>query len=146
MQPENLSYSKIEGIIDELIKKLGGSANVVRLLESMLSSFESKEEENARHSLIAIQITLFVCVEFSISLEDLIHGNTNSIPRGICFYMHKKYASLVPVRTFCKELNRKQPAYYNGVKNTQNIIDTGRPKSLLEKIQNVEKKIEQIKL
>lgn len=147
MQQEKLSYSKIQDVVDKLIYKLGGSENVVKLLESMLKSMsesinDTDDQAHEKHAYIMLHITLYVCSEFGLTLQELIHGaNSYSVYRGAVFYFHQKYASNVSIRSVCDQFGKKQPAYYNGIKVISNVIESRMPKAILTKIIAIENKI-----
>ncbi len=112
------SLSKIEGLIERMIKEMDGSDNVVHFLELVING------EREISDRVSVYITLAVANYFKISTEELIdeggRGRIEGSYRLICYQLHKDVLEY-SIRDIMKVYKRKENAVWRGLMRMDDI-------------------------
>jgi hypothetical protein len=115
-----LSYKRIQDQIDRLIFKLGGSEEVIKFLDFILTEDETNEK-------VSKYINLCTIHHFRITIEDLMAegGKTNASRRMVAYKVHKELLHL-SIRKIAKRFKRKENAIFKGLQRMDDIIEDPR--------------------
>lgn len=96
---------------------MGGSQNVISLLDELIKDADSKEK-------ISSFITLCATQYFEISVSDLIsESKSNSSCRTICYKLQKDFAKK-SIRKTMVIYNRKENAVLLGLRRMEEVIES----------------------